>query len=357
MSRPPDPVTSPEALIYLVGDAGEASPGRDSVLAHLNAELSHQGASHPETPIMVVFLGDNIYEVGARQEFRSEDLAKLTAQVEAVPPRDGTRTVFLPGNHDWAKGANEETARPAVRLQESWLDEIANARDVGFLPRDGCPGPSLVHVGGNVEVAFLDTEWLLRGLEDDGCGSPQEFYGRLAAELSARPDARIILAAHHPMATGGPHGGNVGVFDHGPFVYYLAVKSGLSVQDLTSGRYSDMLTGLRTAIEESGVRPVAFASGHDHSLQVIALNGDDEPAFQLVSGSGSRTSAVEAIDGTRYAKAGHGYMRMVFTETSTDLVVFGQSSEGGSVHALFACALSADAQEACAEAPLLEGTR
>lgn len=356
MSRPPEPITSPEALVYLVGDAGYASPGRDSVLTHLHAELTQQGRSHPDAPILVIFLGDNIYEVGAREDFRSEDLAKLAAQVEAVPRRDGTRTVFLPGNHDWAKGADEGTALPAVRLQERWLDELADGGEVGFLPSDGCPGPSMVHVGGDVHVAFLDTEWLLRDL-NDSCGSAEDFYARLSDELAARPDDRILLAAHHPMATGGPHGGNVGALDHGPFVYYLAVKSGLSAQDLMSGRYEQMLQGLRAAIEESGVRPLAYASGHDHSLQVIGLEGADQPAFQLVSGSGSKTSPVEAIAGTRYANARHGYMRLAFTSAGTQLLVFGQSSEGGSVGAVFACALSRDAPATCSEAPLLAGTR
>ena len=204
-------------------------------------------------------------------------------------------------------------------------------------------------VGSGARLVFIDTEWLLRR-PGNGCGTPEEFYGALQEELEAHAERQIILAAHHPMETGGPHGGNVGAFHNGPFVYYLAVQSGLSVQDIASGRYGEMLAGIRTAIVESGVRPLAFASGHDHSLQVIRMTGRDNPAFQLVSGSGSKPSPTDRVDGTRYAASAHGYMRLAFTASGPRLTVFGQRGDDPGVHALFACTLSASDDASCPEA-------
>ena len=282
-----------DAALYLVGDAGDDTPGRAVVLEHLERDLARHEARHPDAPAAVLFLGDNIYEVGARPAFEAEDFAHLAAQAGVVARARRARAVFLPGNHDWAKGADDLLALEAVRTQAEWIRGRIGSDRAVFLPDDGCAGPASMDLGGSVRIVFLDTEWLLRGPES-ACPSPTEVYDALSAELAASRDRRVVLAAHHPMATGGPH-----ALDHGPFVYWLAVKAGLGVQDLGSGRYAEMLAGVRRAIRDSGTRPLAFAAGHDHSLQVIGLEGEGNPFFQLVSGSGSRTTAADRTRGTR----------------------------------------------------------
>lgn len=373
LQRAPEPIAGVEAALYLVGDAGLDSDGRDAVLAHLRDDLRRHVDMHPSAPALVAFLGDNIYDVGARTNFREEDLAKLSAQVRAVVPSAGVRGVFLPGNHDWAKGAPDSEGRTAIEVQQAWLEEIEGSRNVSFLPSDECPGPATVGLGDDVHVVFIDTEWLLR--EPDGCGGSERFYRELTHELQRLAGRRVILAAHHPMATGGPHGGNVDLLHaNGPIIYYLGVKAGLSVQDLGSGRYAEMLRRLRGAIAESGHRPLAMAAGHDHSLQVIRLDGPDQPLYQLVSGSASKSSPAERIEGTRYASSAHGYMRLDFTADRTRLVVLaveegrmgraGESEavggdDGGAgdaasdaalVRPVFACALGGDDAGICPEA-------
>lgn len=347
----PEPVADPVAAVYLVGDAGSDSPGRDAVLDRLRTDLSRHVGEHPTTPALVVFLGDNIYDVGARRAFRAEDLGKLSAQVDALVDAPTVRGVFVPGNHDWGKGAEHTEGKTAIQVQQEWISQIAGAREVGFLPSDECPGPVTVSVAEDVHVVLIDTEWLLRLPEDD-CGSADRFYERLAAELRRLQDGRIVIAAHHPMATGGPHGGNVALLDEGPVLYYLAAKSGLSVQDLASGRYSRMLERLRDAIGESGARPLAMVAGHDHSLQVIRMHGRAAPRYQLVSGSGSKSTRVGRIDGTRFATSAHGWMRIDVSPSRTRVVTFALDSIGGTVEPVFACELSGDDdRETCAEAP------
>lgn len=375
LDRPAGPLEEVEAVLYLVGDAGHDSPGRDAVLQHLRRDLLRHVEGRPTTPALVAFLGDNIYEVGARLDFRAEDLEKLAAQVRAVVAAPTVRGVFLPGNHDWGHGAADPAGRTAIEIQQEWIEEIQGARDVRFLPADECPGPETVALGDAAHLVFIDTEWLLR--RPGGCGGGDRFYDELTTELRRLRGERVILLAHHPMATGGPHGGNVGLFDSAPVVYYLAVKSGLSVQDLASGRYSAMLDRIREAVALSGTRPLAIATGHDHSLQVIRMERSDEPVYQLVSGSASKTSKAARIEGTRYATSAHGYMRVDFTGESTRVVVFalvadpsvdpsgqpstdrsaGSSTDTGPVRPVFSCTLSPDAEESCEEAPLAGAVR
>jgi len=339
--------------VFLVGDAGIHSPGRDSVLAHLRRDLDRHEEASPEASRVVLFLGDNIYDLGAREAFREEDLAKLIPQLDAAQGASDTRAFFLPGNHDWAKGAEHVPALETIQRQQAWLHELAPDSSALLLPADGCPGPNRVPVAPGVSVILIDTEWLLRRPDDD-CGGEDRFYRDLTDLLRSHVDERMILAAHHPMSTGGPHGGNVSGLDRGPFIQYLALKAGLSIQDLASPTYSAMLTRLRDAISASGVQPLGFAAGHDHSLQVIAMGDEGEPAWQLVSGSASKSSKAERIEGTRYATDQHGYMRVDFTRTVSRLTVFAQSEAETAVRVVFACELPRESGPvaACAEAPL-----
>ncbi|MDX1494690.1 MAG: metallophosphoesterase, partial [Longimicrobiales bacterium] len=220
MESLPQPPERLQARLYLIGDAGLDSPGRDAVLSHARADLLRHVEQHPDVPALMVFLGDNIYDVGARRAFRSEDLAKLAAQVRAVAAAPNVRGIFLPGNHDWGHGAPDPEGRTAIEIQQRWIEEIEGAKNVGFLPADECPGPVTVDVQDDVHVVFIDTEWLLR--LPDGCGGQDLFYERLTQELRRLQGGRVVLVAHHPMATGGPHGGNVGIMQMVPLLYYVA---------------------------------------------------------------------------------------------------------------------------------------
>jgi hypothetical protein len=355
MESPPRDVAGLDAVVYLLGDAGEGTPGRDAVLAHLRSDLERRLRESPDASVLVAYLGDNIYDVGAREEYKAEDLAKLTVQVDAVRELPRTQAVFLPGNHDWARGAGNRVAQEAIRVQQAWLSEIAPDSTARFLPTDGCPGPSTMHVAGDVHVLFIDTEWLLRR-PDDACGSSSDFYERLQRRLEELAGQRVILAAHHPMATGGPHGGNAEPFARGPFIQYFATKTGTIAQDLSSGRYSAMIDSIQGAIERSGNRPLAFVAGHDHSLQVIKLLEANSPYFQLVSGSAAKTSPVGTTDGMRFATESHGYMRLDFTPSSTRLVVFAEDPSRSGISAVFSCEIvPADGPPSCPVAQLADG--
>jgi hypothetical protein len=349
---PPEP-PAVSSTLYLVGDGGYASEGRAMVLSHLGEELDRLSASNPERPIVVVYLGDNIYDVGAREEYRQEDLAHLTAQTAPLLEAPGAQGIFLPGNHDWAKGASDELGEEAIEIQDAWLDELAEGRiDAELLPNDGCPGPATLNVGPDLHLVVIDTEALLRA-PLDGCGGPARFFQRLRDDLAANADRTVVLTAHHPMASGGPHGGNVGLFEYGPLVYYLSKKAGVSVQDLGSPAYSEMMDGLQLAIAESGTTPLVFAAGHDHSLQVVGLEGPGAPRYQLVSGSASKSEPARRIDGMRYATDAHGYMRLDVGAERARLTVFAVGERGDSIREVFGCLLAPTAAAAeCPEAEL-----
>jgi len=89
----------PDAVVFLVGDAGAAPFEDNPLLQQLRAavgEVADRGV-----PTTVTFLGDNVYDVGVRVG-NENDMQRLDAQVNVVRGAPRTRGLFIPGNHDWA---------------------------------------------------------------------------------------------------------------------------------------------------------------------------------------------------------------------------------------------------------------
>jgi hypothetical protein len=271
------PADQIETTLFFIGDAGEPDPRQ--IGAPLDS-LTAQASVSPERTI-IVFLGDNVYPGGIPAEGAAEwadARRRLESQVRAIPP--GARGIFVPGNHDWA----DETAFGlySIRLQERMIASLAQGRDVRLIPGNGCPGPVPVDIG-RLRLIALDTQWWLHSyiVRDSGSRCPTLTMGMVTAALRSevRPtgEGRVVLvAAHHPLMTGGAHGGYCGVT--GPYRRF-----GGSSQDILSGTNRTMRDSIRSAFR--GHPPLAYVAGHDHNLQV--LRGGQDVNYLLVSGAGS----------------------------------------------------------------------
>lgn len=318
---PPVPGDSIQLTLLLVGDAGAPHRGFEPVLAALTADA----AVRPERTV-VVYLGDNLYPNGlpdSTDPWRPEAERRLDAQV-AVLRNSGARGVFVPGNHGWREGWE------AVRRQDRFIARAGGGR-TALRPTDGCPGPDVYDVDPVLRLVLLDTQWWLeRGLKPLHPTStcPADAKGEITDALRAAVrDAAgrvVVVAAHHPLATGGRHGGYFGWKDHVfplrhirswlwvplPILgslYPLARQSGISPQDLSSSAYRELRDSLQSAFADAP--PLVYAAGHEHNLQVIE---PQRPPYLLVSGSGifGHVSPVSGIRGTRFAVARSGYMRI-----------------------------------------------
>lgn len=320
----PDPQRI-ETTIFLIGDAGEPDPRE--IGAPLDS-LAVQAAAAPERTI-VVFLGDNVYPDGIPEEGHAEwsdARRRLEAQVRAVPL--GARGYFLPGNHDWAS----ETAYGlyALRLQERMIASLAQGRDVRMLPGNGCPGPTSIDAG-RLRFIALDTQWWLHSfiVRDSAtrCAATTTagVTAALRREASSAGDGRVVVVAgHHPLMTGGEHGGYCGLA--GPFR-----RLGGNSQDVMSGANRAMRDSIDSALRPT--RPLAYAGGHDHNLQV--LRGGRTVRYSLVSGAGSAakvTCAVRLRESHYTSQHRNGFMRLdVMQERGVLLRVFryNRAGQGG----------------------------
>ena len=322
----PEPDSIAETL-FLIGDAGHPAKEGEPVLIALREQLERSAGR-----ATVVFLGDNLYPAGL-PALGDPDLAKMARrlddQVDAVKDV-GARVVFIPGNHDWAKSGPD--GWEAVRRQERRVEERGGAA-VSYLPNDGCPGPEVLDVGDRLRLVALDTQWWLHPHErpedpTSSCpaDSEVEVVAAFRSALESAGGREVVVLAHHPLASGGPHGGRFGLKQHlfpltdyrkGLFIplpvvgslYPTARGAGISAQDQTSGVYRHMRDSLSGAMR--GRMPLAWVSGHEHVLQVIESR---EWGRVLVSGSGiyGHVTYVRDVEGSLYRAARSGFMRVDF---------------------------------------------
>lgn len=323
----PVPVLPPEqiaASLYLIGDAGAPDPKGEPVLQALSRELG-SGRGHK----VVVFLGDNVYPRGvpaAGQADRPEAERRLAAQVQVVTAARATG-YFVLGNHDWARHGKD--GWESVRRQEAFVDSAGGGR-VFLRPVGGCPGPSVIDLG-RLRLVLLDTQWWLHGgpkPEHPSSNCPtdteSEIVDSLRAAVQQAEGRLVVVAAHHPLVTGGVHGGYFGWKDHLfplrlavpwlwlplPLIgslYPAARQHGISSQDLGSPAYQRLIAAFRRAF--AGAQPALYAAGHEHNLQVIAGG----PArLELVSGGGiyGHTGRAVRIHGTLFAHDASGFARL-----------------------------------------------
>jgi hypothetical protein len=177
----------------------------------------------------------------------------------------------------------------SVRLEERMIAALSGGRDVRMLPGNGCPGPVSFDVG-RLRFIALDTQWwlhefIVKDAQSKCPANPGAVTAALREELRPTTEGRVtIVAGHHPLMTGGEHGGYCGAA--GPFHRF-----GGSPQDILSSLNRAMRDSLESAFTSNP--PLAYVSGHDHNLQI--LKGGLPVRYLLVSGAGSATKAACAV--------------------------------------------------------------
>jgi hypothetical protein len=189
----------------------------------------------------------------------------------------------------------------------------------------------VVDIGRRLRLILLDTQWWLHpGPRPEhptsSCptDSEREITDSLRRALTSSNERMVMVAQHHPLMSGGVHGGYFGLVDH---IFPLrAIKSslwiplpllgslyptgraeGISSQDLGSRAYRHMIRSLGAAFRAAP--PSLHAAGHEHNLQVIKGG----PArLHLVSGTGiyDHTGPAVAVRGTLFARRASGFARL-----------------------------------------------
>jgi hypothetical protein len=307
----PFPADSVALSLVLIGDAGLPNPAGEPVLQALQREI----AAAPEKSF-VVYLGDNVYPVGLPDTLTEpgrEGMRILRAQF--APLRETrTRGLFVPGNHDWSQGAPEGWT--SIVRQERVINS-EGAGLFGMEPREGCPGPVVIDLGDVVRLIAIDSHWWLHPSTKPGrdrCtpGTEDAVVDSIRIALATAGERRTVVVAHHPIVSGGQHGG---YFDWPtylfPFHPWARVAGLFARQDVTGREYRHMSASLARAFVVD--TPTIYAAGHEHNLQVFRR---DPAKYLIVSGGGiyGHTTTTRAITGIRYIRQASGYQRITFLQ-------------------------------------------
>lgn len=298
---------------YLIGDAGNSSTENQVALNALKEEAKNANAKNST----LIFLGDNIYEKG----YGSEDTdGKLNVQLELGKTFPG-KTIFIPGNHDWYNGLD------ALKDQEKAIEKALGKNS--FLPESGCP-LDRVKISKDVELIVVDTHWYMTNWDDhpkmnDNCEikTRKKFFDEFKSLLKKAQGKTTLIALHSPMFTVGPHGGKYSFGSHmsplpilGTLKNILRKTSGVSHADQQNKKYNELKKQLVNLAQQN--EKVIFASGHEHSLQYIVQ--DNIP--QIVSGSGSKTSATKLSNSGLYSEGKQGYAKLIVYKDGSSHVQF-----------------------------------
>ncbi len=329
--------------IYLIGDVGGAKDGIPSIpLIELKKQLKVDQRGDENTD--VVFLGDNIYPVGMPPEGhkdRKDAEQRLDVQLESVRAFKGNVT-FVPGNHDWYTYGREGLKRQEVYI-EKYLSQYNEEFTDYFRPSDGCGNVDVMVIGDKIALVSIDSHWFLADKPKDydysDCDiqTRQEFVEAFADALQALENYDVMLTMHHPFYTTGSHDGKFNFISYlMPLTQlnkYLVIplpmsgivvnimRARLSEQDTKSRPYASYRHYLIPSIEKHGKTIVA--AGHEHTLQYHKVND----VHYIVSGSGSKKSALVREDYTKFAYGNYGYALIDYYDNGTIWMSFYANDE------------------------------
>jgi hypothetical protein len=302
---------------YLIGDAGNSTLTKDSPgLVYLREKI--KGASKKST---LLFLGDNVYEAGIpKRKSKKYPLAKrrIKAQTKVAKKFKG-KTIFIPGNHDWYNGLE------GLQREEELVKKSLGKNS--FFPESGCP-LAQVDISKNIVLIIIDTHWYLTNWDNhptinDNCEikTRTKFFDEFEGMIKKARGKTTIVAMHHPMFTVGSHGGKYSFASHlsplpilGSIKNLIRKTSGISNTDIHNKKYNELKKRIVTLSQEND--KTIFVSGHDHNLQYIVR--DNLP--QIISGSGSKTTATKLSDGVKFSYGTQGFAKLdIYKDGSSEV--------------------------------------
>jgi hypothetical protein len=307
--------------VYLLGDLKYPLPDNE------NLKLLKNHLSKESEKSAVVFLGDILYPLGlpdSTDKGFDEADKNLKHVLSTLDGFEG-QVVFLPGNHDWARGRREGWEN--VNNQEEFIEQFLN-RGNTWLPDDGCPGPVEIELTEDLTLIIFDSQWWFQQNEKPGKDGECDFvdeedlFIQIEDALRRNSNKKVIFATHHPLYSVGRHGGH---FPASQLLFpLLEVKNWMylplpgflytgyrkylgSIQDLAHPQYKIFKETLLSIFQD--YPNVIYAAGHEHNLQFF----EKDSLHHIVSGGGGEGTYIARVPKkTDFAYQSSGFNRLDF---------------------------------------------
>lgn len=242
-----------------LGDWGQGgSANQRAVAAKLGEVAAERGSA------FIITTGDNFYPSGVRS---TKDAAWVDS-FESIYAAPSLQVPWYPvlGNHDH---------RGNVQAQVAYSVTSQRWRMAARYYAIAVPLPE----GGFAHIFFLDTTEIAGGDDWFGwiapAGRAREQLEWLEQCLTASNARWKIVVGHHPVHSGGRHGGS-----------------------------SALVRAVKPLMERYGV--TLYLNGHDHCLQHVAVNG----LHYLTTGAGAKPNGVRRVEGTHFASEELGFLEI-----------------------------------------------
>lgn len=287
--------------------------------AHL-AELGKvfQQANKKST---LVLLGDNIQKKQLKNESDGQPAVLLVQQFKG-------ESVFINGEAEWNKGY-EGIKDISKFLSTTLTDKKA------LLPRKVC-GFERLKINEETVLIVVDSQWYLENWdlqpnmnEDCDIKTREDFFEELRGEINKNQNKIVVLALHHPVYSGGNHGGYFSLRDHvypfdrklplpvlGSLINYTRAVSGINTQDLQSKQYNVLNKRLQTMAQMYD--NVVLVSGHERNMQYIEKKG----VKQVISGALGNLSPARAIEPGSFSAGQLGYATLEIAADKSAYLTF-----------------------------------
>ncbi|MEO6329351.1 MAG: metallophosphoesterase [Ginsengibacter sp.] len=321
-----------QATIVLIGDAGQLIKGHTPVLSAVKNTIPFNEKT------TIIFLGDNLYPTGLPDNTAANYAARKAGLDSQIIIAKGTRAkvYMIPGNHDWQNGGRG--GYESIVREQTYVDNYGE-KTIKFYPEDGCPGPVEIHITPDIVLLMIDSQWWLHpydkpGIESD-CPykSKEEVLAQIGDILAKNSKKLVLLTFHHTLKSYGIHGG---YFTWKQYIFpftdvvknayiplpligtiYPVTRSVFGTsEDLKHPFYAQFIHDMNEAVK--GHQNIVFASGHEHSLQLIKDTG----YYYIVSGAGSKATRVSPNKNKLFGSDKHGFTTLEISKNKNVRTTF-----------------------------------
>lgn len=247
-----------------IGDWGRQGERDQSAVASAMANAAEEVGSR-----FVLSAGDNFYPAGVQ----SVTDPNWKQSFEDVYTAASLQTPWFAalGNHDYRGKPKAQIAYSAMSHRWNMPSRYYRVQDAALTP--------------DLDVFVLDTTPMIEDLGEAvmrlswgrvSMPGPHQQLAWLDAELGRSAAPWKVVVGHHPIRSGGRHGGSPA-----------------------------LAQALEPLLERHGVQ--VYICGHDHALQHVKVG----PTHHVCSGAGASAGPVTAVQGTLFAAAQPGFA--VFT--------------------------------------------